>query len=219
VTAVQALGMTETSPLIVMSTPTPKLISEKGEQAKGILRTHQGRAMFGAELRIMDENGDELAWDGATAGTLQVRGPWVIERYYPDIPATDSDGWFDTGDIASIDEFGFLRITDRKKDVIKSGGEWISSIDLENHALRHPGVRNAAVVGVHHPHWEERPLMIVETEEGVAITATEMRRFLETYVPRWWLPEAVLVAPIPLTATGKIDKKLLRERYQHHLNM
>jgi len=215
---VHALGMTEANPLIVVSTPTPSLLAAKGDDAEHILRTRQGRAIFGVELRIVDANGGELPWDGASAGNLHIRGAWVLDRYYPDVAATDSEGWFDTGDIATIDQFGFLRITDRKKDVIKSGGEWISSIDLENHALGCPGVRSAAVIGVYHPLWEERPLMIIETEDGATVTAQTMRTFLEPYVARWWLPDDVVVAPVPLTATGKIDKKVLRQRYQHHLS-
>ena len=146
-----------------------------------------------------------------------MRGPWVVDRYYPDLPAADCDGWFDTGDIGTIDRFGFLRLTDRAKDVIKSGGEWISSIDLENAAVGCPGVRIAAVIGVYHPKWEERPLLVIEAHEGEAVTAEAIRAHLETRVVRWWMPDDILFDTVPLTATGKIDKKALRDTYRDHL--
>ena len=129
----------------------------------------------------------------------------------------DADGWFDTGDIGTIDRFGFLRLTDRAKDVIKSGGEWISSIDLENAAVGCPGVRIAAVIGVHHPKWEERPLLVIEAHEGETLCAEQIRAHLETRVVRWWMPDDILFDAVPLTATGKIDKKTLRDRYRDHL--
>ncbi len=173
---------------------------------------------FGIELRIVDEEGAKLPWDGETSGALQVRGPWVVDRYYPDIPAAAPDGWFDTGDIATIDPLGFLRLTDRAKDVIKSGGEWISSIDLENAACACPGVRIAAVIGVQHPKWDERPILIVEPHEGQAITPEQVHEYLESRLLRWWMPDDILIEAVPLTATGKIDKKALRAKYRLHLS-
>ena len=217
VTVLQIWGMTETNPLGVIATPTPLLLAEGEDFANETILTRQGRMQFGIELRIIDDAGVPLPWDGEAAGKLQVRGPWVVARYYPDLPAADGDGWFDTGDIGTIDRFGFLRLTDRAKDVIKSGGEWISSIDLENAAVGCPGVRIAAVVGVYHPKWEERPLLVIEAHEGQAVTAAAIRAHLETRVVRWWMPDDILFDTVPLTATGKIDKKTLRDRYRGHL--
>ncbi|GLJ00714.1 long-chain fatty acid--CoA ligase [Sphingobium sp. BS19] len=208
----QIWGMTETSPLGVVSTPTPALAALGKDAEQDGIWSRQGRMMFGVELKIVDDDGMALPHDGQVSGSLAVRGPWVIDRYYgADEPATDADGWFETGDIATIDEFGFMRITDRAKDVIKSGGEWISSIDLENAAAGCPGVKVAAVVGVQHPKWEERPILIVEPLEGALLDEHLVIEFLKTLVPRWWLPDIVLVSPIPLTGIGKIDKRKLRE--------
>ena len=217
VTVLQIWGMTETNPLGVIATPTPLLAAEGEDFAAETILTRQGRMQFGIELRIVDDAGAPIAWDGEQAGNLQVRGPWVVDSYYPDLPAAGANGWFDTGDIGTIDRFGFLRLTDRAKDVIKSGGEWISSIDLENAAVGCPGVRIAAVVGVHHPKWEERPLLIIEAHQGEAVTAAQIRAHLETRVVRWWMPDDILFDAVPLTATGKIDKKALRDRYRDHL--
>jgi fatty-acyl-CoA synthase len=147
-----------------------------------------------------------------------VRGPWVVQRYFrQDHDAADADGWFDTGDIATIDAYGFMRITDRKKDVIKSGGEWISSIDLENIAVACPGVKIAAVVGVPHPKWEERPVLVVERHDGADVSEADVYAFLEPRIVKWWRPDAVVFDAVPLTATGKIDKKVLRVRYRDAL--
>lgn len=216
--AIQSLGMTETSPIIVFATPTPALVAQGKAHADEVLATRQGRTMFGLQTRVVDENGRDVPRDGATAGALHVRGPWVVDRYYPDIEAADAAGWFDTGDIATLDRQGFLRITDRKKDVIKSGGEWISSIDLENAVLGFPGVRLAAVIGARHPHWQERPVMIVEPHTCAEIHPDQIRAYLEDRVVRWWLPDAIVLDTVPLTATGKADKKALREKYQDHLS-
>ena len=147
-----------------------------------------------------------------------VRGPWVISRYYrKDADCTDADGWFDTGDIATLDENGFMRITDRAKDVIKSGGEWISSIDLENIAVGCPGVRIAAVCGVPHPKWEERPILVIERHDGADVSKDDILNYLASRIVKWWTPDDVVFAPVPLTATGKIDKKVLRAAYKDHL--
>lgn len=217
VAVLQAWGMTETSPLGVVAASCPKVAAMGEVAADDYLMTHQGRTIFGVELKIVDEAGAELAWDGESAGSVFVRGPWVVDRYFPDLPAADADGWFDTGDIATMDEFGYMRITDRKKDVIKSGGEWISSIDLENIACGCPDVRFAAVIGVYHPKWEERPLMVIEPKPGCNLSAETVHDFIKPHVARWWLPDAIVIAPVPLTATGKIDKRQLRESYRDYL--
>ena len=210
----QVWGMTEMNPLGVVSTPTPK-ISAAGEDAmREFLRTRQGRMLFGVQLRIVGDDGAELPRDGVAAGALQARGPWTIRRYYRgDRDVVDKESWFDTGDIATLDEAGFMRITDRAKDVIKSGGEWISSIDLENIAAAYPGVKVAAAVGVHHPHWQERPILVVEAHDGAEITEDGVLGHLRTRITRWWMPDKIIFARVPLTATGKIDKKVLRARY------
>lgn len=214
----QIWGMTETSPIGVMATPTPKLAAEGEAEMDEVIWTRQGRLQYGIELRIVDEDGNDLPHDGEASGALLVRGPWTVQRYFKaDADAADADGWFDTGDISTIDAFGFMRITDRKKDVIKSGGEWISSIDLENVAVACPGVRIAAVVGVYHPKWEERPLLAIEPHEGETVTAEDVLAFLAPRIIKWWMPDAVIITQVPLTATGKIDKKVLRDRYRDHL--
>ena len=144
-----------------------------------------------------------------------MRGPWTIQRYYRGkADVADADSWFDTGDIATLDQYGFMRITDRKKDVIKSGGEWISSIDLENIAVACPGVKIAAVVGVPHPKWEERPVLVIEPHEGAELCEQDVLAYLARHIVKWWTPDAVVFDTVPLTATGKIDKKVLREKYK-----
>ncbi len=210
----QIWGMTETSPLGVVSTPTPALAALGKDEENETIWTRQGRMMFGIAMKIVDEDGNNLPHDGEASGALMVRGPWVLERYYrTEASATDSEGWFDTGDISTIDRFGFMRITDRKKDVIKSGGEWISSIDLENIAAGCPGVKVAAVAGVHHPKWEERPIMLVEPLEEGSVSDAAMRSWLEPRIVKWWMPDRIIIDTVPLTATGKIDKKAIRDRY------
>lgn len=218
VETLQIWGMTETCPLGVIASPTPAL-AELGEpEMQEVLWTRQGRLQYGVEVRLVDDAGGEVPWDGVTPGALQVRGPWVVRRYYRQtVDACDAEGWFDTGDIATVDPNGFLRLTDRAKDVIKSGGEWISSVDLENVAAGCPGVRIAAVVGAPHPKWEERPILVVETHQGASLTAQEVLAFLAERVVKWWLPDRVVFEPVPLTATGKIDKKVLRERFRSAL--
>ncbi|MFA7595953.1 MAG: long-chain fatty acid--CoA ligase [Novosphingobium sp.] len=219
VTVQQIWGMTETCPLGVVATSTPAL-AERGRDAElEQIWTRQGRMMFGIEMKIVDEEGNELPHDGEASGALMVRGPWVLERYYrTDKSACDADGWFDTGDISTIDELGFLRITDRKKDVIKSGGEWISSIDLENTAAGCPGVKVAAVAGVYHPKWEERPIMLIEAHDGVELSEDSVRAYLEARIAKWWMPDRIFFEPVPMTATGKIDKKVIRDRHGNALN-
>ncbi len=218
VTIRQLWGMTETSPLGVISTPTPKLVARGQDATDEVIWTRQGRLQFGIELKIVDEDGLELPRDGESAGKLLVRGPWTIERYFrSEKSALDADGWFDTGDIATLDGDGFMRITDRSKDVIKSGGEWVSSIDIENVAAACPGVKIAAVVGVFHPKWEERPLLVIEPHADVEICVKRVLAHLEPNIVKWWMPDAVVIDQVPLTATGKINKKVLRERYRDHL--
>jgi 3-(methylthio)propionyl---CoA ligase len=211
VTVLQIWGMTEISPIGVVSTPTPALSALGREEMLEQIWTRQGRMQFGIEIEVVDDDGRVLAHDGESSGALLVRGPWVLERYFrAESSACDSQGWFDTGDIATIDRFGFMRITDRKKDVIKSGGEWISSIDLENAAAGCPGVKVAAVVGVRHPKWEERPIMLIECHDGAELTGEDVTDFLAARATKWWLPDRILFGPVPMTATGKIDKKAIR---------
>jgi len=215
VRVLQIWGMTETCPLGVVATPTPALAALGEDAMDDAIWTRQGRLQFGIELRIVDDDGNDAPHDGETSGALMVRGPWTIQRYFrAEKDAADADGWFDTGDIATLDQHGFMRITDRKKDVIKSGGEWISSIDLENVAVGCPGVRIAAVVGVPHPKWEERPVLVIEAHDGAEVTPESVLAFLAPRIVKWWTPDAVVLDAVPLTATGKIDKKVLRERYR-----
>ena len=214
VQVLQIWGMTETTPLGVIATPTPTLAALGEEAMDEAIWTRQGRLQFGIELRIVDEDGNDAPRDGVSSGALLVRGPWTIKRYFrAPADATDTDGWFDTGDIATLDEYGFMRITDRKKDVIKSGGEWISSIDIENVAVSCPGVRIAAVIGIAHPKWEERPLLIVEPHQGVTVEAADVLAHIAAQVAKWQVPDEVVFDTVPLTATGKIDKKALRQIY------
>ncbi len=212
-------GMTEMSPLGVMNTPTRALDALSREERDRV-RLKQGRGVFGVEMRIVDDTGTKLPWDGVASGALQVRGPWVCRQYFDpdeDDPAHRPDGWFDTGDVATIDEFGFMQITDRAKDVIKSGGEWISSIALENAAMGHPGVAEAAVIGLPHPKWGERPLLIVVRAAGVSVEKAGMLEWLQDKVAAWWMPDDVrFVDRIPHTATGKIAKTELRRLYGNH---
>jgi fatty-acyl-CoA synthase len=220
VETLQAWGMTETSPVATVCQALAHHDTLDAE-AEVDLRARQGRSVFGIELRIEDETGGALAHGSGTSGQLKVRGPWVLSGYYGSPPgsAIDDDGWFDTGDVARIDDEGFLHITDRSKDVIKSGGEWISSIDLENAATSHPKVAEAAVIGVAHPKWQERPLMLVRLHPGALGSESEILDHLSTRVARWWLPDAVLfVDDLPHTATGKLLKMRLRADYADHFS-
>ncbi|MGI9307649.1 MAG: long-chain-fatty-acid--CoA ligase [Gammaproteobacteria bacterium] len=208
-------GMTETSPVGVYNALKAGMDDWPAEQ-KLAVQAKQGRGLFGIEMKIVDDNNRTLPWDGETFGALKVRGPWVCSAYFREEAgsALDADGWFDTGDVATIDMHGYMTITDRNKDIIKSGGEWISSITLENTAVNHPQVAEAAVIGIAHPKWSERPLLVIVPLEGAALDEAEMLRWFEGKVASWWIPDAVVFADaIPHTATGKIKKTTLREEY------
>jgi fatty-acyl-CoA synthase len=215
VDVVHAWGMTEMSPLGTQSTPTPEIAALSfGEQVPYKLK--QGRAPVGVDLRLTNDAGSCLAHDGRTYGKLMVKGCAVAREYFNSDGGDilDDNGYFDTGDIATIDSAGYMQITDRAKDVIKSGGEWISSIEIENIAAGHPKALVAAVIGVSHPKWEERPLLLVRLKEGEQSTPEEFLDFLKGKIAKWWIPDSVeFVDDIPLGSTGKIDKKLLRQQY------
>ena len=215
VKVLHAWGMTEMSPLGTVNADTPETAA-LGGAARSEQLLSQGRALPGVELKITDEDNRELPWDGQQVGALKVRGLWVCRDYYRldgQGGAHEADGWFVTGDICSIDPNGFMRITDRAKDVIKSGGEWISSIDLENAAMGHPAVAEAAVIGVPHPKWQERPLLVVVKKSGVAVVPADLISWLGERVAKWWLPDdVVFVDELPHTATGKLSKLELRKR-------
>ncbi len=215
VQARHAWGMTEMSPLGTLSLPKPPLTDLEGERLLDLLQT-QGYTPFGVQMKITDDEGKDLPWDGKTFGRLKVRGPAVAKAYYHvDREILDENGFFDTGDVATIDPEGYMRITDRSKDVIKSGGEWISSIDLENLAVGHPKVAEAAVIGVPHPKWDERPLLIVQLKEGESATKEEILSFMDGKIAKWWMPDDIaFVQSIPHTATGKILKTALRDQFK-----
>ncbi len=211
-----AWGMTEMSPIGSAGALKPNQASLSHEE-KLLIQAKQGWAPYGVEMRITDDDGKPLPWDGKTFGRLKVRGFAVIQSYFRDEGGEilDKDGFFDTGDVATIDPDGFMQITDRSKDVIKSGGEWISSIDLENLAVGHPDVAEAAVIGIHHPKWDERPLLVVVPKEGKEPKAEDVLDFLRPKVAKWWMPDDMqIVKEIPHTATGKINKLKLRETFK-----
>jgi fatty-acyl-CoA synthase len=203
--------MTEMSPIGTINMPKLKHLS-MDKEALFQLSLKQGRPVYGVEMKIVDGDGRELPRDGKAFGDLLVRGPWIVKSYFKDEGGDPlRDGWFPTGDVGTIDPDGFLQITDRSKDVIKSGGEWISSIDLENIAMGHPGVMEAAVVGMKHPKWDERPLLVVVRKAGATVSREELLRFYEGKIAKWWLPDdVVFVEQLPHTATGKLSKLTLR---------
>ena len=218
VQVIHAWGMTEMSPLGTLGSLKPEYAHLTGEDRLDI-QVKQGHAPFGVEMKITDDANKELPWDGKTFGRLKVRGPAVASAYFKGEGGNilDDDGFFDTGDVATLDEFGYMHITDRSKDVIKSGGEWISSIELENLAVGHPDVAEAAVIGVRHPKWDERPLLIVIPKKDRRPTKEELLRFMEGKIAKWWLPDdVVFVSEIPHTATGKIQKMTLREQFRDY---
>ena len=214
---IHAWGMTEMSPLGTTNSKPPNYEQMSGAE-RDQFRGRQGRPVYGVEMKVEDDAGRELPWDGTSAGMLKVRGPWVCSDYYElgeKSSAHDADGWFATGDVANICPDGTLQITDRAKDVIKSGGEWISSIDLENVAAGHPKVQQAAVIGVPHAKWDERPLLIVVPRPGETPTRDELLKWIGGRVAKWWIPDdVVFVEKIPLTATGKISKVELRQQFK-----
>ncbi|MCY1436917.1 3-methylmercaptopropionyl-CoA ligase [compost metagenome] len=210
--------MTEMSPLGTVCHPLPKH-AEQELQQRVDLQSKQGRALFGVSMKITDDEGNSLPRDGKAFGHLLVKGPWIASSYFQESGGTilDKDGWFDTGDIATIDADGYMQITDRAKDVIKSGGEWISSIDLENVTMGHPAVAEAAVIGITHPKWQERPLLIVVLKPGKSASRDELLVYLNDKVVRWWLPDDVaFVHELPHTATGKVQKLKLREMFRDY---
>jgi fatty-acyl-CoA synthase len=221
VTVLHAWGMTEMSPLGTVCHLKNKHLDLSPEAQMAIL-VKQGRAVYGVEMKIVDPAGRELPWDGQQSGDLLVKGPWIISGYFKgeggDPLRHDPDGdWFPTGDVATIDPDGFLQITDRSKDVIKSGGEWISSIDVENIAMAHPAVAMAACIAVPHPKWDERPLLVVVKKPGAEITREELLAFYEGKVAKWQIPDDVqFVDAIPLGATGKMQKMKLREMFKDY---
>ena len=217
VRVMHAWGMTEMSPLGTVCSIKPEVADLAGED-KLDLQEKQGHTPFTVEMKITDDEGNERPWDGKTFGRLKVRGPAISQSYFKDeTPIVDGENYFDTGDVAHIDENGYMQITDRAKDVIKSGGEWISTIDLENLALLHPHVAEAAVIGVSHPKWDERPLLIVVPREGTTPDASDILASFEGRIAKWWMPnDVVFVDEIPHTATGKIKKTALREQFSDY---
>ncbi|MCX7314776.1 MAG: fatty-acid--CoA ligase [Alphaproteobacteria bacterium] len=217
VDVIHAWGMTEMSPLGSLCSMKPEYAALAGE-ARLDVQMKQGHAPFGVEMKITDDSNRPLPWDGKTFGRLKVRGASVARRYFKDdTEILDPDGFFDTGDVATMDPHGYMQITDRSKDVIKSGGEWISSIDLENLAVGHPKVAEAAVIGVRHPKWDERPLLVVVLKKDQQASREEILDFMQGKIAKWWMPDDVaFVAEIPHTATGKILKTELRERFKDY---
>ena len=210
-------GMTETSPVATVGS-RPEDWDDWDKDRKLDFLTKQGQIPYGIELRITDDAGTELPRDGVSSGRLHVRGPWVIRRYFQaEADAVDSEGWFDTGDVAVLHPDGTMQITDRAKDVIKSGGEWISSVELENAAIGCAGVAEAAAIGIAHPKWDERPLLLVVRKPGSTVSAAEITAHLARHVARWWLPDAIeFVDELPHTATGKLLKTALRDRFRDY---
>jgi acyl-CoA synthetase (AMP-forming)/AMP-acid ligase II len=217
VAVLHAWGMTELSPLGTACTLKPKHLALGGEERLAV-QAKQGRAVFGVDMKIVGEDGKELPRDGKASGELMVRGPWIVREYFRGEGGDPLvDGWFPTGDVATIDADGFMQITDRSKDVIKSGGEWIGSIDLENIAMAHPAVQMAACIAAPHPKWDERPLLVVVPKPGVAVTRKELIEFYDGRIARWWTPDdVVFVDAIPLGATGKMQKNKLREQFRDY---
>ena len=218
VDVVHAWGMTETSPLGTLGTLPPHML-DADIDTRMAQKLKQGRPPFGVELKIVDDEHNDVAWDGETSGRLLVRGPGIAAAYFKGAggKVVDEDNWFDTGDVANMDQYGTMQITDRAKDVIKSGGEWISSIDIENIAVGHPKVANAAAIGVYHPKWDERPLLIIQPVEGENPSKEEIFAALEGKIAKWWTPDDIaFVDNIPLGATGKINKLALRDTFKDY---
>ena len=214
VQVIQGWGMTEMSPLGTAGTLKPQHMHLSQDERYDVM-ARQGRSIFGVDMKIVGENGQDLPWDGVASGDLLVRGPWVVETYFKETRSPLVDGWFPTGDVSKIGPDGVMQITDRSKDVIKSGGEWIGSIDLENVAMGHPAVAMAACIAVAHPKWDERPLLVVMKKPGMEVTRDELLAFFEGKIAKWWTPDdVVFVETIPLGATGKMLKNRLREQFK-----
>lgn len=212
VDVIQGWGMTETSPLGTVSVPNAS-VAAKGDDAQMAYKLKQGRLLCGLEMKLVDDAGHRLPHDGKTPGRLMIKGPTIARGYFGGEggDVLDDEGFFDTGDVSTIDGEGYMQITDRAKDVVKSGGEWISSIEIENIATGHPAVAIAAVVGIAHPKWDERPILLCELKPGVQARADDIRSYLDGKIARWWMPDdIVFVDAIPLGPTGKIDKKAIR---------
>ena len=218
VRVIHAWGMTEMSPIGTTGAFKAHHLTQSPEQRLAVMAT-QGRAVFGVDMKIVGENGFELPWDGKESGNVLVRGPWIISRYFKDEGGDPLvKGWFPTGDVAKFDADGYMIITDRSKDVIKSGGEWIGSIDLENIAMAHPAVAMAACIAAKHPKWDERPLLVVVKKAGADLTRDEMLAFYDGKIAKWWTPDdVVFIDAIPLGATGKMQKIKLREQFKDHV--
>ncbi|WP_191629042.1 3-(methylthio)propionyl-CoA ligase [Pandoraea terrae] len=216
INAVHAWGMTELSPVGTVCSPSHNY-ADKPADERACLDAKQGRAIAGIELKIVGADGEPLTWDGKSAGDLMARGHWVLDRYYGVEQSPLEGGWFPTGDVATIDADGYMQITDRSKDVIKSGGEWISSIELECIAMSHPEVEMVACIACEHPKWDERPLLVVVRRPDSTLTASDLLAFYEGKVAKWWIPDdVVFVSELPLTATGKLHKLVLRQRFGQH---
>ena len=210
--------MTEMSPLGTAGGLQTKHLKLTKEAQRKILQK-QGHAVYGVDMKIVNDECLELPWDGVTYGHLLVKGPWIISSYFKNEGGDVlQDGWFPTGDVATIDEDGYMQITDRSKDVIKSGGEWIGTIDLENIAMSHPAVLQAACIGIAHPKWDERPLLLVIKRPGQDVTREELLAFFEGKIAKFWMPDDVaFIEALPMGATGKIQKNKLREQFKDHL--
>ena len=222
VNVLHAWGMTEMSPVGTAAVIKSKHLAMSQED-RLVVQNTQGRAVYGVDMKIVDEKGEALPWDGKQSGELLVRGPWIISAYFkgesadPLVVDAQGRGWFPTGDVATIDPDGYMHITDRSKDVIKSGGEWIGSIDLENIAMAHPLVAMAACIAAQHAKWDERPLLIVVKKPNAELTRDELLAFFEGRIAKWWTPDdVVFVDAIPLGATGKMLKNRLRDQYGRH---
>jgi fatty-acyl-CoA synthase len=213
--------MTEMSPVGSVCSLDPTL-ERLPAAVRRRLKQKQGHRIWGVDFKIVDDHGHELPHDGRAAGVLHVRGPWIASAYFEDAAASaeafDANGWFSTGDVATIDQHGFMEVTDRAKDMIRSGGEWISSIALENAAVGHPDLAEAAAIALPHPKWGERPLLVAARRPGAAVDKAALTAFLSELVASWWLPDdVVFVDELPHTSTGKIHKAALRERFRDHL--
>lgn len=213
----QAWGMTETVAIATMSCLNSRQ-ADMPASARHSVMAKQGKSVFGVEIKVVDDRGDVLPRDGESQGQVMVRGQWTVSGYYKAEGPVLIDGWLPTGDIATIDAQGTMQIRDRAKDLIKTGGEWISSIDLEGVAMAHPAVAMAAVVGVRHPKWEERPLLFIVRKSDQSLGGDEILAFLAERVAKWWLPDAVIfLDALPVGGTGKVQKAALREKYGNHL--